>query len=184
MRTMVVLIYAVVLIAMGCSSIHTAEASNYEEPKIKTIHVGGKVLCQDCTQGWNEWVHGARPIKGGKVSVTCMDDRNRVVFYGSDLTDEKGQFDLIMNKYTINGKEVKANRCSVRLVSCPDATCNVPTNFSRGRSGMKLNRPSFVYRDLVKYTLGPFYYTSPMCEKSDTTHPDQSNNGRGSGPNY
>lgn len=114
---------------------------------------------------------------GGKVSVTCMDDRSRVVFYGSDLTNEKGQFDLIMNKYKINGKEEKANCCSVRLVSCPDATCNVPPNFGRARSGVKLNWPSFVYRDLVKYTLGPFYCTSPMCR-------DQSNNGRGNGRNY
>lgn len=28
------------------------------------MHVVGKVLCQDCTQGWNEWVEGAKPIKG------------------------------------------------------------------------------------------------------------------------
>lgn len=117
-------------------------------------------------------------VVGGKVSVTCMDERSRVVFYASDLTDEKGQFDLIMNKYTTNGKEVKANRCSLRLVSCPDATCNVPTNFGGGRSGVKLNRPSLVYRDLVKYTLGPFYYTSPMCEKYDTTRYDDRGNGR------
>ncbi|KAM1294579.1 pistil-specific extensin-like protein [Malus sylvestris] len=178
MRAMVVLLFAVVFIAMGCSSSHTVEAFNYEEPKTKTIHVGGKVLCQDCTQGWNEWVHGARPINGGKVSMTCMDERSRVVFYASDLTDEKGQFNLIMNKYTTNGKEVNANRCSLRLVSCPDATCNVPTNFGGGRSGVKLNRPSLVYRDLVKYTLGPFYYTSPMCEKPDTTRYDDRGNGR------
>lgn len=59
---MTMLIFAVLLIVMGCTQ--TADASNYEEPKMKTIHVGGKVLCQDCTQGWNEWVHGAKPIKG------------------------------------------------------------------------------------------------------------------------
>lgn len=29
-----------------------------------SIYVSGKVLCQDCTDGWNEWVRGAKPIKG------------------------------------------------------------------------------------------------------------------------
>lgn len=113
---------------------------------------------------------------GGKVSVTCMDERSRVVYYGSDLTDEKGQFDLIINKY-INGKELIAKLCSVRLVSSPDATCNVLTNFAGGRTGVKLNRPSLMYRDLVKYTIDPFYYTTPMCEKPDTD--DHSDNGNG-----
>lgn len=28
------------------------------------IHVGGKVLCQDCTQGWNDWAYHGKPIKG------------------------------------------------------------------------------------------------------------------------
>lgn len=28
------------------------------------IYVGGKVLCQDCTKGWNEWVNGGNPMKG------------------------------------------------------------------------------------------------------------------------
>lgn len=28
------------------------------------FHVAGKVLCQDCGEGWNEWVNGANPIKG------------------------------------------------------------------------------------------------------------------------
>ena len=37
------------------------------EPKV--IHVGGKVLCQDCTQGWNEWVHGCKPIKGNLLNL-------------------------------------------------------------------------------------------------------------------
>lgn len=34
------------------------------------VHIGGKVLCQDCTQGWNEWVHGSKPIKG-IIRTTC-----------------------------------------------------------------------------------------------------------------
>lgn len=28
------------------------------------IYVGGKVLCQDCTKGWNEWVNDGKPMKG------------------------------------------------------------------------------------------------------------------------
>ena len=42
-------------------SINSAEAFKEEAG---VIHVGGRVLCQDCTDGWNEWVRGAKPIKG------------------------------------------------------------------------------------------------------------------------
>lgn len=149
---------------VGWLSVSVAEARAEEQ---KVIHIGGKVLCQDCSGGWNEWVQGAKPIKGGKVSVTCMDERKRVVYYGSDLTDGQGVFDLIVNKY-VNGKELKPDCCWVRLVSSPDATCNLLTNFAGGRSGVKLNRPTSVYRDMIKYGVGPFYFTTPMCDDPQT----------------
>jgi len=40
---------------VGCSSA-------LDEPGVS--YVGGKVMCQDCTQGWNEWVNGDKPLKG------------------------------------------------------------------------------------------------------------------------
>ena len=115
-------------------------------------------------------------IAGGKVSITCMDDRSRVVYYGSDATDELGQFDIIVNKY-INGKELKAKLCSVRLVSSPDSTCNILTDFAGGKRGVKLNLPSLVYRDQIKYTLGPFYFTKPLCDEPNTTDSDDTHGG-------
>ncbi|XP_027072900.1 pistil-specific extensin-like protein [Coffea arabica] len=135
----------------------------------EAIHVGGKVLCQDCTEGWKQWIDGAKPLQGCKVSVTCLDDRSRVMYYGSDLTDEAGDFDMIINKY-INGKAVNAENCFLRLVSSPDPVCNVATDFAGGKTGVKLHRPTVVYRDVIKYVLGPFYYTTPMCDEPDATN--------------
>ncbi|EEF42850.1 conserved hypothetical protein [Ricinus communis] len=135
------------------------------------IHVGGKVMCQDCTKGYHDWVNGDRPIKGCKVSLTCMDERRRVMYYESDITDEEGQFDMTVSKY-INGKELKEKLCSVRLVSSPDQTCNILTDFAGGKSGVKLRRPTLIYRDMVKYMLQPFYFTTPMCEEPDTSQSD------------
>lgn len=96
-----------------------------------------------------------------------MDDRSRVVYYASDMTDELGQFDIIVNKY-VYGKELKPNLCSVRLVSSPEPTCNILTNFAGGRQGVKLCLPTSVYRDVIKYTLGPFYFTNPLCDEPFT----------------
>lgn len=31
--------------------------------EVKAVHVAGEVLCQDCNQGWAEWIDG-KPIKG------------------------------------------------------------------------------------------------------------------------
>ncbi|KAF8395318.1 hypothetical protein HHK36_019261 [Tetracentron sinense] len=163
MRKALVLVMAAASLMMGCISVTEAWKN---EPKV--FHVGGKVMCQDCTKGWNKWVQGSNPIKGCRVSVTCMDERNRVVYYESDETDEQGEFEVMVDKY-INGKELKAKRCSVRLVSSPDPVCNILTDFAGGQSGVKLSRPSHMYRDLIKYTLGPFYFTTPLCDEPDTT---------------
>ncbi|XP_054804002.1 uncharacterized protein LOC129307142 [Prosopis cineraria] len=131
------------------------------------IHVAGKVLCQDCSQGWNEWIHGSDPIKGSKVSLTCLDRRSRVIYYTSDTTDETGQFDLTVKRY-LYGKKLDTKLCSARLVSSPDYACNILTDFGRGRSGLKLTNPTSIYRDVVKFVLQPFYFTTPMCDKPDT----------------
>nr|GMC82167.1 pistil-specific extensin-like protein [Ipomoea batatas]GMC86314.1 pistil-specific extensin-like protein [Ipomoea batatas]GMC88994.1 pistil-specific extensin-like protein [Ipomoea batatas] len=156
--------FVFVMIVAAASFLMAAEGTD-------SVHVSGKVLCQDCTQGWNEWVSGAKPIKGSVVSITCRDERRRVMYYGSDLTDEVGGFDLLLNK-TWYGKPLKPQNCFLRLVSSPDPVCNIPTDFAGGNSGIKLRRPTVVYRDLTKYEMGPFYYTTPMCDQPDTNNND------------
>ncbi|GAB4827072.1 hypothetical protein Ancab_033955 [Ancistrocladus abbreviatus] len=146
--------------------VHAIEAY-FDETKV--IHVGGKVMCQDCTKSWNEWVSGARPIKGCRVSVTCLDERKRVSCYNSDETDAEGEFNMIINKVAY-GKQLKPEDCLVRLVSSPDATCNVATNFGNGRTGVRLRQANVRYRGMVKYFLGSFYYTSPLCEEPDSSN--------------
>ncbi|CAN6809822.1 unnamed protein product [Brassica oleracea var. botrytis] len=128
------------------------------------IHVAGKVMCQDCTRNYDKWINGSEPIKGAVVSITCMDERERVRYYGSDKTDERGQFDLIVDKVLYGGKNLKPKLCTVRLVSSPDKSCDIPTDFGNGQSGVKLVQPFMVFKDLVKFVVGPFYYTTPMCE--------------------
>ncbi|KAG1362612.1 putative non-classical arabinogalactan protein 31 [Cocos nucifera] len=63
-------------------------------------------MCQDCTKGWNQWVHGATPLRGCRVAVTCMDARRWVVYHASDHTDEHGEFNLPVIK-NIYGKELQ-----------------------------------------------------------------------------
>ncbi|KAK8937756.1 hypothetical protein KSP40_PGU014745 [Platanthera guangdongensis] len=109
---------------------------------------------------------------GSKVAVTCLDSRRRVVYYGSDETDEKGDFNFPVDLCRYAGDHSKAIRpegCSVRLVSSPEDACNVMTDFGGGRSGARFVRPSHVYPGSLKYTVGPFFFTSPMCEEPDTS---------------
>lgn len=105
---------------------------------------------------------------GCKVSTICMAEGKRVMYYGSDTTDEEGQFQMSINK-VINGKPIKKELCFVRLVSSPDKACNVFTDFGGGLSGVKLAQPTSVYGELIKFTLNPFYFTTPMCDEPDTT---------------
>ncbi|CAA0823503.1 Pollen Ole e 1 allergen and extensin family protein [Striga hermonthica] len=72
--------------------------------------------------------------------------------------------------------ELKPGNCFLRLVSSPDPVCNIATDFSGGKTGVKLSHPAVVFRDLIKYVLGPFYYTTPMCDKPGTSSPDEGEN--------
>lgn len=106
------------------------------------------------------------------MSVTCLDEREKAIHFASDTTDDSGNFEIACKKY-VNGKKVNPRNCYVRLVSSPDPVCNIATNFAGGKSGVKLHRPAVVYRDICKYVLGPFYYTTPMCDEPDTRGTDQ-----------
>ncbi|KAL9411612.1 hypothetical protein AB3S75_045251 [Citrus x aurantiifolia] len=161
---------------MGCTNLAVA---NYGDASAGVIHVGGQVLCQNCFKSYKEWVNGSNPLKGVTVSLTCMDDRSRVMCYKSDETDEQGQFYMTVDRI-INGKELKAKLCSVRLVSSTHADCSIATNFAGGKIGVKLMRsPTSMFRNIIKYRVGPFYYTTPMCEKPDTND-SQSDEAQGS----
>ncbi|GMH09877.1 hypothetical protein Nepgr_011718 [Nepenthes gracilis] len=152
-----------VIVALLSLSIMAYEAdAHFEEAQV--MHVGGKVMCQDCTKSWNQWIKGDRPIKGCKVSVTCLDERKRVLYYNSDDTDADGEFDVIISQ-VVYGKKLKPKDCLVRVVSSPDVACNVATNFGNGRTGVRLRQPNVRYKGMVKYLVGPFYYTTPMCEE-------------------
>ncbi|KAI3473962.1 hypothetical protein Pfo_028536 [Paulownia fortunei] len=136
-----------ILLIIAASLLLVGSAAGDGKVDTQVFHVAGKVLCQDCNQGWNEWVNGAKPIKGCKVSVTCLDERSRVVQYA----------------------KLKPQNCFLRLVSSPDPVCNIATNFAGGKSG---------------YVLGPFYYTTPMCDEPDTSSPDEDDSDDGKQGNY
>ncbi|KAF7814311.1 pistil-specific extensin-like protein [Senna tora] len=94
------------------------------------------------------------------------------MYYTSDTTDERGEYELKVNKF-VYGKKLEAKLCSVRLVSSPDYACNILTDFGGGSTGVNLIRPTSIYRDTIKFVLNPFYYTTPMCDKPDTSDAQQ-----------
>ncbi|XP_021864897.1 uncharacterized protein [Spinacia oleracea] len=150
------------MIILGCS-LKLTEATMDEA---EVFHVSGFVKCQDCSQGWNEWVQGDKPIKGARVSITCLDDCDGLAHYGSDATDDDGEFSLIVKKI-VHGKKLNLKDCLVRLVSSPDSSCNILTDFGKGKTGVNLRQPSVIYRGVTKYVVGPFYYTTPTCDCDD-----------------
>lgn len=114
-------------------------------------------------------------FSGCTVSVTCLDERKRVIYYGRDTTDKAGEFEVTINKY-IFGKKINPESCFTRLVSSPDPVCNIPTDFAGGKSGVKLGHPTLVYRDIIKHVVGPLYYTTPMCDEPETNDNDNGDN--------
>ncbi|PON56148.1 Pollen Ole e 1 allergen and extensin family protein [Parasponia andersonii] len=180
MGAAVALIFAASVL-MGCTNL----AQGYAEPASPEIRVAGKVLCQDCTQPWNQWVIGAKPIQGSIVSITCMDERRRVVHYASDVTDQYGQFDFSINVNVYGHKKLNPKLCKARLVSSPDSDCNVLTDFAHGQTGVSLSWPTSILEDYAKYTLGPFYFTTQTCQKPEASaYNSQYNNAYANNGNY
>ncbi|CAO2814333.1 unnamed protein product [Amaranthus hypochondriacus] len=155
-----------IMVVLGCS-LKACEATIDDS---EFFHVSGFVKCQDCSETYSQWVQGAKPIQGSRVSITCLDDNKRTAHYGSDETDKEGQFNMAVNKTSHSNKKLNPKDCIVRLVSCPDTSCNIPTDFGLGITGVKLRQPSVVYRGTTQYVVGPFYYTTPAC--NDDQHSD------------
>lgn len=101
------------------------------------------------------------------VGITCVDDRGRVVYHGSDKTDGQGVFNVEVPSKLENGCELAASRCLVRLASSGDAGCAVPTDFNGGRSGARPSRLTHYSPDRATYAVGPYYYTLPRCDVKD-----------------
>ncbi|TKV95124.1 hypothetical protein SEVIR_9G340300v4 [Setaria viridis] len=158
---MLALLAAAVVIAAAARA--EARVPDYHP---STFTVTGQVQCQDCTKNWNAYAYNARPIPGSVVGITCVDDRGRVVYHGSDATDGQGVFNVEVPS-KVNGCDLTASRCLVRLASSGDAGCAVPTNFNGGRAGEKPSRLTHFSPDRATYALGPYYYTLPRCDVKD-----------------
>lgn len=50
------ILFTVAALALLAGSASAAESD--------VFHVAGSVLCQDCSEGWTQWVNGANPIQG------------------------------------------------------------------------------------------------------------------------
>lgn len=66
--------WSIVLLVAAAAVMNVAEC--YGEIPAKSdggvMRVGGKVLCQDCTEDWNEWVNGHKPIEGIRNSLIII----------------------------------------------------------------------------------------------------------------
>ncbi|KAJ1296381.1 hypothetical protein BS78_01G296000 [Paspalum vaginatum] len=151
---------ALVVVAAVAAACAEARAPDYHPP---TFTVTGKVQCQDCTKNWNAYAYNARPIPGSVVGITCLDDRGRAVYHGSDATDGQGVFNVeVPGK--VNGCDLAPSRCLVRLAASGDAACSVFTDFNRGRAGETPARLTHVSPGKATYAVGPYYCTLPQCD--------------------
>ncbi|CAN6305967.1 unnamed protein product [Urochloa humidicola] len=163
-RSMPALALVAAAVVLAAAARAAAKVPDYHP---STFTVTGKVQCQDCTKNWNAYAYNARPIPGSVVGITCVDDRGRVVYHGSDAADGQGVFNIEVPSKAANGGDIAAPRCLVRLASSGDAGCAVPTDFNGGGSGEKPSRLTHFSPDKATYAVGPYYYTLPRCDVKD-----------------
>jgi hypothetical protein len=68
------------IIGMVVSCTNNILASAWDKPA-QVIHVGGKVVCQDCSKGWKEWVNGDKAIKGIQFVTEIFEKKIKFLLY-------------------------------------------------------------------------------------------------------
>ncbi|XP_010921542.1 non-classical arabinogalactan protein 30 [Elaeis guineensis] len=104
----------------------------------KVVAVEGMVYCQNCAHVGSWSLAGAKPLPSAKVSIACKDHKNRVASYKAVQANGEGYFYAPLaglEDYHVNRP---TDACSVRLLSSPDARCNVLTNVNHGTEGSRL----------------------------------------------
>lgn len=71
-----------ILFTVAAALLLLATATTTATPECDIFHVTGSVLCQECGEGWNEWVNGANPIQGTlKMECFLNGKQNHLYFF-------------------------------------------------------------------------------------------------------
>ncbi|XP_012701393.1 uncharacterized protein LOC101774223 [Setaria italica] len=123
-----------------------------------------------CAKRGSPSLDGAAALPGARVTVTCRDRKNRVMAWRSPAADYNGYF---LAEFGVEragdffGKDPR-EACFVRLLSSPDAKCNVVTNINGGMGGASLRDEGKRWTDgrgieNVVYAAGPLAFRPEMC---------------------
>ncbi|XP_008794296.1 non-classical arabinogalactan protein 30 [Phoenix dactylifera] len=109
-----------------------------EKTEEKVVVMEGIVYCQNCTHVGSWSLAGAKPLPSAKVSISCKDHKNRVSFYKAVQANGEGFFYAPLAGLKDYHVKRPTDACLVRLLSSPDARCNVLTNVNYGIEGARL----------------------------------------------
>jgi len=148
-------------------------AHGYDDDKklLVVVHVEGVVLCQSCEKKGSQSLDGATPLPRANVTVTCRDRKNCVMAYRQRAADDNGyfhaEFGVQRADYYLDKDPLEA--CFVRLLSSPDAKCNVVTDINGGMLGAPVRGEGKQWTDHrgfknVVYAAGPLAFTPEKCE--------------------
>lgn len=142
----------------------------YQDPKKteeKVVVVEGMVYCQNCTHVGSWSLTGAKPLPSAKISIACKDHKNRVTFYKAVQANGEGYFYTALAGLNDHHVNRPIDACLVRLLSSPDARCNVLTNVNYGIEGARLqdkNKRVMVGSYSAEiYAAGPLAFRPAHC---------------------
>ncbi|CAM0879668.1 unnamed protein product [Alopecurus aequalis] len=155
-------------LAILVSLVAATAASDYGGGKKLVVKVEGLVYRQSCAHrnSWN--LDGATGLPGAKVTVTCRDQKNRVMAWRTAVADHNGYYLADFGEGPPAAAYYKgdpAKACYVRLLASPDRECNDLTNVNHGIEGAPIrdegrSPPSQEYR---LYAPGPLAFRPRRC---------------------
>ncbi|MQM20879.1 hypothetical protein Taro_053910 [Colocasia esculenta] len=154
------LLFVTQLVALAMAHPYSAPAHGAH------VAVQGVVYCQSCERVGTWSLTGAKPLPSAKVSVSCIDNKNRVRFYESFQTDGNGYFYALLQGLELKGSPAALQplrACKVRLVSSADPKCNLLTNVNYGIAGAPLREANETSYEVVLYSAGPLAFRPAYC---------------------
>ncbi|MQL69225.1 hypothetical protein Taro_001489 [Colocasia esculenta] len=159
------LLLATQLVALAMAHPYSAPAHGAHEEEV-AVAVQGVVYCQSCERVGTWSLTGAKPLPSAKVSVSCIDNTNRVRFYESFKTDGNGYFYAPLQGLDLKGSPTALQplrACKVRLLSSADPKCNLLTNVNYGIAGAPLREANETSYEVLLYSAGPLAFRPAYC---------------------
>lgn len=140
-----------------------------DDEKKTEVVIEAIVYCQSCEHSGTWSLIGANPISSAKVSVTCKNHKDHIVYYKVFETDQNGYLYAPLEGFKMQHSllDHPLHSCYVKPIWSPLQNCSLLSNVNNGINGATLRYDNKRLRgtkyEAVVYEAGPLAFRPSHC---------------------